>query len=208
MRTADTGFFGWVTELVHRERRKLWAIARREGLSPDDAFDCVHDTLLNFMSLPNARRLAAAPTDVTRIVSVMVKNAARNRRRLHANAAPHDDIATIADVIAVDWPDIDAVIAQAEERLILLGCVTQLARMQRCVVTMRLLEDRPTEQVSKVLGLTKNHVNVLMHRAKSELENCVTEVTAATGGDASGPKLRARTHRHRAVHGVRANERR
>jgi RNA polymerase sigma-70 factor (ECF subfamily) len=41
-------------------------------------------------------------------------------------------------------------------------------------VMMRLLEERPGEDVAATLGLTRGHVDVLLHRAKASLLVCMT----------------------------------
>jgi RNA polymerase sigma-70 factor (ECF subfamily) len=42
------------------------------------------------------------------------------------------------------------------------------------VVTLRLLEERPGEDVAAALGITPGHVAVLLHRAKQALRVCMT----------------------------------
>ena len=80
-------FIAWVGDLVHRHRMALVAVARREGLTPEDAFDAAQDAFQTFLTLPAARPLIAAEEDDSRRVLVtLVRNEARNRRRLHAVA--------------------------------------------------------------------------------------------------------------------------
>ncbi len=52
-------------------------------------------------------------------------------------------------------------------------CVTELCGVQRAVVTLRLLEERSGEDVAESLGLTRGHVDVLVHRAKQALRVCM-----------------------------------
>jgi len=40
---------------------------------------------------------------------------------------------------------------------------------------LRLLEERAGEDVAAVLGITRGHVDVLLHRAKASLRECMTE---------------------------------
>jgi RNA polymerase sigma-70 factor (ECF subfamily) len=53
--------------------------------------------------------------------------------------------------------------------------VDRLCRTQRTVVMMRLLEERPGEDVAAALGITRGYVDVLLHRAKASLLVCMTE---------------------------------
>jgi hypothetical protein len=67
---------------------------------------------------------------------------------------------------------------RAVEQVRLRACVAELCEIQRAVVTLRILEERPGEDVAQLLGITKNHAAVLLRRAKSSLRACMT---AATG---------------------------
>jgi RNA polymerase sigma-70 factor (ECF subfamily) len=52
--------------------------------------------------------------------------------------------------------------------------VAELCEIQRAVVTLRMLDERPGEDVAHLLGITKNHAAVLLHRAKASLRACMT----------------------------------
>src|SRR5262245_45809184 len=83
------GFLGWVSHLVREHRGELLGLARREGLSAEDAFDCVQEAFQTFLVLPEARALVEEPEASARLLATVARNAARNRRRLHAVARPH-----------------------------------------------------------------------------------------------------------------------
>ena len=53
------------------------------------------------------------------------------------------------------------------------ACVAELCSVQRAVVMLRLLEERSGEDVAEVLGITRGHVDVLVHRAKASLRVCM-----------------------------------
>jgi RNA polymerase sigma-70 factor (ECF subfamily) len=44
-----------------------------------------------------------------------------------------------------------------------------------------MLEERPGEDVAALLGITKNHAAVLLHRAKSSLRACMMAPTDTDG---------------------------
>jgi len=54
------------------------------------------------------------------------------------------------------------------------ACVSELCEIQRAVVTLRMLDERPGEDVAMVLGISRGHVAVLLHRAKRALRACMT----------------------------------
>jgi RNA polymerase sigma-70 factor, ECF subfamily len=148
-----------------RERRALVAVARAEGLDAEEALECVQDALITFLGLPeNDHPLATVKT--------IVRNAARNHRRLHRRALPHqpfdDESSASGDV------DAENLLAHAEDVVRLRLCVSSLCGVQRAVITLRLLEERSGEDVADALGLTRSHVDVLVHRAKAALRVCMT----------------------------------
>lgn len=172
--TAPSPFFApWAGELVRRHRRSLLQRARREGLGAEDAFDCVQEAFLLLLTDPAARPGDLSPEEAARYLAAAVRNLARNGRRLHARARPHDEEGL--DVLADERRGADELVAQAEAQAGLLACVRRLERMQRAVVTLRLLDDLPGESAASELGLTAGHVAVLLHRAKASLRRCLEQ---------------------------------
>jgi RNA polymerase sigma-70 factor (ECF subfamily) len=167
-------FLSWVGRLVHEHRGTLVRVARREGLGPEDAFDVVQDAFQTFLTLPAARALVDVRDDSRKLLVVLVRNAARNRRRLAAVARPHDsDPATVA-ALPDETATVDELVAAAEDQVRLLGCVQSLGDLQRAVVTLRMLDEADGESVARTLGISPGHVAVLLHRAKANLLACMT----------------------------------
>jgi RNA polymerase sigma-70 factor (ECF subfamily) len=167
-----------VTDVVRRHRGALAAIARQEGLTPEDAIDCVQDALCTLLDLVQTGQLEGA--EPAAALGTIVRNAARNQRRRHFRSQPHEDVATR------ELPDEtltlpEELLSRAEDTVRLRACVAELCEIQRAVVTLRLLEERPGEDVAAALGVTKNHVAVLLHRAKAALRECLL---ASDDGDA------------------------
>jgi RNA polymerase sigma-70 factor, ECF subfamily len=180
------GFYGWVSVLVHRHRARLVRAVRREGLRAEDALDCVQEAFLNFLGLPQARMLVGLPDDSARLLIILARNIARNRRRRHDYTRPHlVDDATI-EGLACDTASADEVVAAAERHAMLLGCMATLNDVQRAVVHLRLVDDVPGENVARSLGITTAHVAVLVFRAKQYLRRCVDGAEAARSSSARG----------------------
>lgn len=183
-----TAFMDWVGRLVNEHREHLLRVARREGVSAEDAFDAVQEAFQTFLTLPQARSLVAVREDSRRLLAVVTKNVARNRRRLHAVARPHlpahgdggelgdrdGDVGAVLASLPADGATIEELLVAAEEQVRLRGCVRSLADLQRAVVTLRMLEEVPGEDVARRLGITPGHVAVLLHRAKASLLTCMT----------------------------------
>ena len=68
----------------------------------------------------------------------------------------------------------ETLVAEAEEHVRLRACVDQLCETQKAVVMLRLLEERPGEDVAASLGISRGYVDVLVHRAKASLRVCMT----------------------------------
>src|SRR5262249_62381861 len=88
---GEEPFAGWVTRLVREHRSRLVAVARHEGLAGEDAFDAAQEAFTAFLNLPQAQELVGSDWAQHTLVA-LVRNVARNARRLHAHAraAPPD----------------------------------------------------------------------------------------------------------------------
>lgn len=161
-----------VSRVAQAERGLLAAVARSEGLSAEDAVDCVQDALCTLLDLVQAGQLEP-DAEPGPLLTTIVRNAARNQRRRHFRARPHDDVGEreLADgTLELQ----EALLARAEDTVRLRACVEELCEIQRAVVTLRLLEERAGEDVAVALGVSKNHVAVLLYRAKAALRACMT----------------------------------
>lgn len=170
---AQPGFLEWVTRLAHTHRGRLYRLARREGLREEDCLDCVQDAFQTFLVLPQARQLVESHDDSIKLLSVLARNHARNRRRRHEIARPHDSGDDTLALLPGDTVPVDELIAQAQEFALVVGCLDHLGKLQRAVVSLRMLDEVPGEDVAAMLGLQPSHVAVLLHRAKQNLRSCM-----------------------------------
>jgi RNA polymerase sigma-70 factor (ECF subfamily) len=169
-------FTGWVTQLARTHARRLAAVARGEGLDTVDALDAVQEAFHTFLQLPQARELAGrdAPDETRALLSTIVRHAARNLRRRHHRAKTHVPVDDAAQAELADpAPSVDELLSQAEDQVVLHGCLRKLDEMQRRVVTLRMLEELSGADVARTLELTPGHVAVLLHRAKKDLLRCI-----------------------------------
>jgi RNA polymerase sigma factor (sigma-70 family) len=168
-----------VTHLVRTRRSSLVALARSEGMSPEDAVDCLQEGLCALLDAHRRDTLPAAEEEWPAILAGMVRNAARNGRRRHFRARPHDDL-DAHSLSAADAVAADDLLLRAEEHVRLRECVEELCEIQKAVVTHRMLEEEPGVDVAAALGISAGHVAVLLHRAKASLRACMTR--PGTGG--------------------------
>lgn len=168
---------GLLSHLVRRERASLAALARAEGVTPEDAVDCVQEGLCTLLTTSRRGELPEHAGEWGALLAGMVRNAARNRRRRHFRARPHEELEAdaIARADAAEAPvATDDAIARAEDHVRLRACVEELCEVQKAVVTLRMLEEQPGEDVARALGISAGHVAVLLHRAKLSLRTCMT----------------------------------
>ncbi len=159
----------WVSGLARDHAGRLAAIARREGLSATDALDVVQDAFHTLIARPDQDELRDRPEDAANVLAAIVRNAARNARRRHFRARPHDELTELPsdDVLP------DRLLEQRETGAQLNDCMADLGETHRAVVTLRILEELSGEEAATELGLTPNHVHVLLHRARKQLEACM-----------------------------------
>jgi len=162
----------WVSRLAREHARRLAAIARREGVAAPDTLDVVQDAFHTLLSRPDAAQLRERPDDAARVLAAIVRNAARNARRRHHRARPHVELDDAN--LATHQPAPDEAIDRAETAAQLVGCLAKLGDVHRHVVTLRVLEELSGEEAAQALGLSAGHVAVLLHRARKQLEQCMT----------------------------------
>jgi len=171
---AEPDVLDALSELAREQRIGLAALARREGVSPEDAVDCVQEGLCTFLTSAQAGSLNGAREAWPGMLATMVRNAARNKRRRHYRSRPHALLDPQHRATSEDLAS-DTLIARAEEHVRLRACVQELCEIQKSVVTLRMLEEQPGEDVARALGISSGHVAVLLHRAKSALRACMTD---------------------------------
>ena len=170
---AEPAFARWVTRLVHDHRASLARVARGEGLLAEDAFDTVQEAFRAFLVRDDAAELVTQPEAARKLLVVLTRNLARNRRRLHATARPHLSEDSVVDELPDTAPTTDQVMESIEQREQLARCVGELGEAQRAVVNLRMLDEVPGEDVARQLGIAPGNVAVLLHRAKASLATCM-----------------------------------
>jgi RNA polymerase sigma-70 factor (ECF subfamily) len=161
----------WIAGLARDHAGRLAAVARREGVAASDALDVVQDAFGMLLDRSELHALKARPEDAAKLLTAVVRNAARNLRRRHYRARPHVEVE--AAEIAAETVMPDEAMARAATVGQLAGCMARLGDVHRQIVTLRVLEEFSGEEAAQALGLTTNHVAVLLHRARKELERCM-----------------------------------
>jgi RNA polymerase sigma-70 factor (ECF subfamily) len=164
------GFTAWAAELVHRHRARLLGYARRRGLTAEDAVDVVQDSFASFLTLREARSIARSGDDALKLLTVIVRHNLLNRRRKVVRQATAP-----AAMDALPMPDHESseeLLVRAETVARVNGCIAGMSRLQRAVILLSALDERPHEDVGAILGISPGHVRVLLHRARAHLRAC------------------------------------
>lgn len=177
---APPGFLAWVSHLVHAHRARLLAYARRQGLAAEDALDAVQDAFIAFLTVPQARAIAKTPDDAIKMLTVLVRHDVMNRGRKRRRRRKADS--ALAPVSEGHVETSEDLVARAEELARVNGCILRMARLQQRVVMLSLLDERPSEQVAAILGITDAYVRVLLHRAREHVRSCTFEYDDSLGG--------------------------
>jgi len=168
---APPDFLAWVATLVHRHRAELLRYARRRGLAAEEALDAVQEAFVTFLGLPDARGIARTGSDAVKLLTVLLKNQAANRRRKRVRQA--EGLAELARARGERSEASSAeLIATAEEYARVQGCILRMARLQRAVIELSLVDGEPHEAIAKRLGITVGHARVLLHRAREHVRHC------------------------------------
>src|SRR5262249_15491668 len=147
----------------------------RLGADAEEALDCVQDAFVSFIQLPLARSLVGAPEDSAKMLSVLLRHIVWSRRStLARRRRPLSDVSKEPEPAAVGS---HALIAGAERVAVMRGCLQHMARLQRVVVELSLVDDLSGQDVAKVLGISHANVRVLLHRARGKLRTCAAEGT-------------------------------
>lgn len=182
---APPGFLNWVSELVHAHRGRLLAYARRRGLDAEEALDAVQDSFVSFLRLPEARAIAREGDDSLKLLTVLLRHNLQNHRRKRSRRRQADVALEAESAAQGDSESSEVLVARAEELARVNGCILRMSGLQRQVIMLSLLEEKPREEIAQVLGISDGYVRVLLHRAREHVRLCPYTVEDGRGPVAS-----------------------
>jgi RNA polymerase sigma-70 factor (ECF subfamily) len=147
------------------------------GHSSEEADDLVQEVFLTFVS--SLDRFEGRSSVQTWLYGILLRKA-KERWRSRAKEDRHDPIDEQWEArfdAAGNWirPPIDPhrALTSREAGLAIGDCLASLSPLQRSALVLRQVEDRPADEVSKILELTVTHVGVLLHRARLRMRECL-----------------------------------
>jgi RNA polymerase sigma-70 factor (ECF subfamily) len=154
------------TQIVQQHGPMVWRTAHRLVNNEADASDCFQRAFLSALELEGTQVIRNWPALLKRLVTARALECLRNRRRESTRRA------ALPEAAVIDRKRVGPLqAAQASElaehlREVLAGLDSQQAQ----VFCLACLEGFSYQEIAEQLGVTVNHVGVLLHRARSSLQ--------------------------------------
>lgn len=174
MRNRDAGA---LREVVQRYLPQVLRAARAAGFDGHHAEDVTQSTFATF--LDTADRFEGRSQVRTWLFGILYRKIAEARR----NSRRHDAMDDIDQVFEARFDTdgswlkpprpVDALVHDREIRELLAGCMDQVPDKQRMAFVLREVEGLDTEEICKILGVTRTNLGVLFHRVRNRLRECL-----------------------------------
>ena len=161
-------------QLVDANRQRILKVCRVYARGQQDGEDLYQEILFQiWRGLPNLKQNAFAHTWVYRVaLNSAISFVRRNKAQRRPETTDHDHLIEHADRRN---PPRDALGDSRVEALY--EAIANLNVYERAVIALY-LEDMSYEQIAQVMGISANHVGVMLHRSKARLSAMMNEVTA------------------------------
>ncbi len=163
-----------LSRVLVEEGDRLYALALRTTRDPDLAADAVQEAFASALEkADDFRGESRWGTWLHRIVFNKSIDLLRRRRRYEPLPSEDLDRLTPEDerlAQGASWARApDDLVAGAETRMAMERALDDLTPLQRAVFELKDAEERPTDEVAEILGLTPGAVRVHLHRARLKL---------------------------------------
>ena len=166
-----------IEEVVHIYLPQVLRTAQGAGLGPQLAEDVAQDTFVTFVE--TAARFEGRSHVRTWLFGILYRKIAEARRLVRRDQAM-DDIDEIFEQrfnSAGGWArpprPVDAEIYSAEVRQGIDSCLDLVPTNQRMAFVLREIEELETEEICKILDVTRTNLGVLLHRVRNRLRECL-----------------------------------
>ena len=164
-------------EVVRAYLPQVLRAARAAGLALQLAEDVAQDTLVTFIE--TAHRFEGRSHVRTWLFGILYKKIAAARRHLRRDQEM-DDIEEVFEQrfdSAGSWTrpprPVDAELYDAEIRQGIDGCLEEVPTKQRMAFVLREIEGMDSEEIRKILEVTRTNLGVLLHRVRNRLRECL-----------------------------------
>ncbi len=164
-------------EVVRRYLPQIVRAARGAGFTAQIAEDVAQDTFVTFIE--TAPRFEGRSHVRTWLFGILYKKIAAARRNLRRDNEM-DDIEEVFEQRFDDagsWSrpplPVDAEVYDAEVRRGIDGCLDRVPTNQRMAFVLREIEGMDTQEICKILEVTRTNLGVLLHRVRNRLRECL-----------------------------------
>ncbi|HOV42602.1 MAG TPA: sigma-70 family RNA polymerase sigma factor [Syntrophothermus lipocalidus] len=163
-------------ELVHRYQRQVFTIAYRMTNQREEAEDIAQEVFITvFQKLyqfDTSRRFAPWIQRIT--VNTCITRLRKKKKVVLVNF--EDNISNRTDpFINIDYNDPAVVYDREELKLDLKEALLQLPESYRAMLILRYQLDMSNQEIADTLGITRENVEVKMHRARKSLRKVLLE---------------------------------
>ncbi|GAB4241503.1 MAG: RNA polymerase factor sigma-70 [Acidobacteriota bacterium] len=166
-------------DLVREHTRPLYRAARGLGFPHEAAEDLVQEVFVTF--LETLERFEGRSSVRTWLFGILYRKSFEKRREL-AKTAREDSVEDVFEnrfrpdgTWARPPVDLDQRLDSSRLRQAFEECLERLPPKQRTVFVLRDIEDFPTEEICKTLGVSRTNLFVLTFRARTRLRECLEE---------------------------------
>ena len=166
-----------IEEVVSIYLPQVLRTARGAGFGQQSAEDVAHDTFVTFIE--TATRFEGRSHVRTWLFGILYRKIAEARRHARRDQEM-DDIDEIFEQhfdSSGSWirppREVDAEIYSAEARHGIDSCLDQVPTNQRMAFVLREVEELETDEICKILDITRTNLGVLLHRVRNRLRECL-----------------------------------
>ncbi len=166
-----------IQEVVHAYLPQILRAARGAGLDAQLAEDVTQSTFGAF--IVSAPRFEGRSRVRTWLFGILYRKIAEARRRLQRDHQMEDidEVFEQQFASAGGWTrpprPVDAEVYASEVRQEIEGCLDAVPTKQRVAFVLREVEELDTEEICKILDVTRTNLGVLLHRARARLRACL-----------------------------------
>jgi RNA polymerase sigma factor (sigma-70 family) len=159
------------TELVETHADYLFNFALSKTSNRDLSLDLVQDALL--AGLENLNRFEGRSSLRTWLTSILNRKILDHWRKLKTSSKLNSDLPE-----GIEFKDEELLIYEqivlGEKEDALFECLNELTPEWRKVMEAKFFEEKKGDEICKELNLTKSNFWVIVHRAKAQLLECLT----------------------------------
>ncbi len=166
-----------IQEVVRAYLPQILRAARGAGLDEQLAEDVTQSTFGTFVA--TAARFEGRSRVRTWLFGILYRKIAEARRRLKRDHQMEDIDGVFEQQFASggSWTrpprPVDAEVYASEVRRSIEGCLDAVQTKQRMAFVLREVEELDTEEICKILDVTRTNLGVLLHRARARLRACL-----------------------------------